>query len=234
MLAKGSAPWIMALVVISTLAAIAHTTLYLPYMGMITVLGIAGLIFFVFFFRDPEREVEYCCSSMTAPADGKVVDIRGRKVCIFMNVHNVHVNRAPLTGKVVAIEYKKGGYIPAFFKDSERNERNHIFIDTEHGIVEVVQIAGTLARRIVSYVQVGDHMVRGERLGMIRFGSRVDVTIPENFDILCKKGDKVTAGMTVIAYRNDIDAHDVESSEILATHDNFDVICMKNGRSPQV
>jgi phosphatidylserine decarboxylase len=77
-------------------------------------------------------------------------------------------------------------------------------------------------------------MVRGERLGMIRFGSRVDVTIPENFDILCKKGDKVTAGMTVIAYRNDIDAHDVESSEILATHDNFDVICMKNGRSPQV
>jgi phosphatidylserine decarboxylase len=77
-------------------------------------------------------------------------------------------------------------------------------------------------------------MVRGERLGMIRFGSRVDVTIPENFDILCKKGDKVTAGMTVIAYKHDVDSRDVENSEILAAHDNFDIVYRKNGRSPQV
>jgi phosphatidylserine decarboxylase len=214
MLAKGSAPWIMALIALCILAAIAHIITYWPYMGSVAILGLALLIFFLFFFRDPEREVEHCCSSMTAPADGKVVDIRGRKVCIFMNVHNVHVNRAPLTGKVISMEHKKGGYMPAFHKDSERNERTHTLIDTEHGIVEVVQIAGTIARRIVSYVQVGDQMDRGQRFGMIRFGSRVDVTVPENFDILCKKGDKVTAGMTIIARKQNGSeyAQDIENS----------------------
>ncbi|MDP2217430.1 MAG: phosphatidylserine decarboxylase [Methanolobus sp.] len=229
MLAKGSAPWIMTLVAISALAAIAHITVYWPYTGIITLLGLAGLIFFIFFFRDPERESEYCCSSMTAPADGKIVDIRGRKICIFMNVHNVHVNRAPLTGTVIAIEHKKGGYRPAFSKDSERNERSHIFIDTEHGIVEVTQIAGTIARRIVSYVQVGDQMVRGQRFGMIRFGSRVDVTIPENFEILCTKGEKVTAGMTVIARKRNTNDDNVQELEILTVPDSFDILCSKGG-----
>jgi phosphatidylserine decarboxylase len=229
MLAKGSAPWIMTVVAISALAAIAHITLYWPYMNIVTLLGLAGLTFFIFFFRDPERETEHCCSSMTAPADGKIVDIRGRKICIFMNVHNVHVNRAPLTGKVIAIEHKKGGYRPAFSKDSERNERSHIFIDTEHGIVEVTQIAGTIARRIVSYVQVGDQMVRGQRFGMIRFGSRVDVTIPENFEILCTKGEKVTAGMTVIARKRNNNDNNAQELEILTVPDSFDILCSKGG-----
>jgi phosphatidylserine decarboxylase len=166
---------------------------------------------------------------MTAPADGKIVDIRGRKICIFMNVHNVHVNRAPLTGKVIAIEHKKGGYRPAFSKDSERNERSHIFIDTEHGIVEVTQIAGTIARRIVSYVQVGDQMVRGQRFGMIRFGSRVDVTIPENFDILCTKGDKVTAGMTIIARKRNANEYNTQEVDFLTVPESFDILCSKGG-----
>ncbi|MEZ5334910.1 MAG: phosphatidylserine decarboxylase [Methanolobus sp.] len=86
---------------------------------------------------------------MLSPADGKIVDIRGRKICIFMNFQNVHVNRAPINGKVHTIEHKKGGYIPAFCKDSCRNERSHTLIETEHGIVEVIQIAGTVTRRIV-------------------------------------------------------------------------------------
>ncbi len=234
MLAKGSAPWMIALIAVTSLATILHMTFHLPFMGKVAYLGTAGFIFFFFFFRDPEREGDYCYSSMTSPADGKIVDIRGRKICIFMNVHNVHVNRAPLSGKVVAMEYKKGGYLPAFCKDSERNERNHIFIATEHGIVEVVQIAGALVRRIVPYVEVGDQMVRGQRFGMIRFGSRVDVTIPDNFEILCRKGDKVKAGMTVIARKNVVCGDTVRADEPVSSHDNFDILCVNENRPMQV
>ncbi|WP_406656544.1 phosphatidylserine decarboxylase [Methanolobus sp. ZRKC2] len=202
MLAKGSAPWIITAVTISILATIAHFFFSWPHTDLVALFGIAVTIFFLFFFRDPERHIERCEDIMLAPADGKIVDIRGRKVCIFMNFQNVHVNRVPLTGRVHSIIHKKGGYIPAFCKDSERNERSHILIETEHGLVEVIQIAGTVTRRIVSYVREGDYMTQGERFGMIRFGSRVDVTIPENFDIACKKGDRVFAGITVIARAN--------------------------------
>ena len=116
-----------------------------------------------------------------------------------MNLQNVHVNRFPLDGKVISIEHKKGGYIPAFCKDSHRNERSHVLIDTEHGPVEVIQIAGAAARRIVSYVKEGDNLAKGQRFGMIRFGSRVDVTIPDNFEIACQKGSKLYAGKSIIA-----------------------------------
>ncbi|WP_406659863.1 phosphatidylserine decarboxylase [Methanolobus sp. ZRKC3] len=199
MLAKGSAPWLLTAASISVAAAILQFMLEWPYMDMIAIIGFAATIFFIFFFRDPERIVEGCERSMVAPADGRIVDIRGRKICIFMNFQNVHVNRFPIHGKVVSIEHKKGGYIPAFCKDSDRNERSHTLIDTEHGLVEVIQIAGTAARRIISYVNEGDFLAKGQRFGMIRFGSRVDVTVPENFEISCKKGDKVYAGQTVIA-----------------------------------
>ncbi|TGC10894.1 phosphatidylserine decarboxylase [Methanolobus halotolerans] len=203
MLAKGSAPWIATAVAISIFATIAHFFLSWPHTDKIALLGIATTVFFLFFFRDPERNIKQCDNVMLAPADGKIVDVRERKICIFMNFQNVHVNRAPMTGKVLSIIHKKGGYIPAFCKDSERNERSHILIETEHGLVEVIQIAGTVTRRIISYVREGDYMTQGERFGMIRFGSRVDVTIPENFEIACKKGNRVFAGITVIARAND-------------------------------
>ncbi|KXS44442.1 MAG: phosphatidylserine decarboxylase precursor-related protein [Methanolobus sp. T82-4] len=203
MLAKGSAPWIVTAVTISIFATIAHFFLSWPYTDKIALLGLAVTIFFLFFFRDPERKVDQCDRIMLAPADGKIVDIRGRKICIFMNFQNVHVNRVPINGKIHSIVHKKGGYIPAFCKDSDRNERSHMLIETEHGLVEVIQIAGTVTRRIVSYVREGDQLTQGERFGMIRFGSRVDVTIPENFDIACKIGDRVFAGLTVIARATD-------------------------------
>ncbi|MDW7732040.1 MAG: phosphatidylserine decarboxylase [Methanolobus sp.] len=203
MLAKGSAPWIVTSVTISILATVAYFSSGWPYTDAIALFGIAVTIFFIFFFRDPERNIEQCDNIMLAPADGKVVDIRDRKICIFMNFQNVHVNRAPLTGKIRSIVHKKGGYIPAFCKDSERNERSHILIETEHGLVEVIQIAGTVTRRIVSYFSEGDHITQGERFGMIRFGSRVDVTIPDNLEITCKKGDRVFAGVTIIARTKD-------------------------------
>jgi phosphatidylserine decarboxylase len=199
MLAKGSIPWILITVGITVFFAIAACFTELPYTSTGLAIGLLSLMFFFVFFRDPERnslEGEDC---MLSPADGRIVDIRGRKLCIFMNFQNVHVNRAPLKGKVISTEYKKGGYIPAFCKDSHRNERHHIFIETEHGKIEVVQIAGTVTRRIVPYVKEGDVMEKGQRIGMIRFGSRVDVTIPDNFSIECQKGDKVYAGRTAIA-----------------------------------
>ncbi|KXS46449.1 MAG: phosphatidylserine decarboxylase [Methanohalophilus sp. T328-1] len=156
-------------------------------------------IFFVFFFRDPKRDSTLCKSCILAPADGKISDIRGRKVCIFMNLNNVHVNRAPFCGKVLSVKHFKGRYLPAFTKDSSRNERTNILLQTSVGKIEVTQIAGFLARRIVTYVEEGDEILQGEKIGMIRLGSRVDVTIPEGFDICVSKGDRVYAGDTKIA-----------------------------------
>lgn len=199
MLAKGSFPWIFTSITVSIASTLAYVMHKIPYTREITFFSICVTIFFLFFFRDPEREIREHEEHMLSPADGRIVDIRNRKICIFMNFQNVHVNRAPINGKVHTIEHKKGGYIPAFCKDSHRNERSHTLIETEHGIVEVIQIAGTVTRRIVSYVQEGDYMKQGQRFGMIRFGSRVDVTIPDNFEIVIKKSDRVLAGETVIA-----------------------------------
>lgn len=199
MLAKGSFPWLLTSITASVVSSLAYLLYKIPYTGKIAFLAICVTIFFLFFFRDPEREINAHETHMLSPADGKVMDIRGRKICIFMNFQNVHVNRAPIKGKVQTIEHKKGGYIPAFCKDSHRNERNHILIETEHGIVEVIQIAGTATRRIVSYINEGEDIMQGQRFGMIRFGSRVDVTIPENFEIVTKIGDRMFAGETIIA-----------------------------------
>lgn len=199
MLAKGSIPWILTTFGITVCFAVAAYFTGLPYAKVGLIIGLLAFVFFFIFFRDPERYSMEGDECMLSPADGRIVDIRGRKLCIFMNFQNVHVNRAPLKGKVTFMEHKKGGYIPAFCKDSHRNERHHIFIDTEHGKIEVVQIAGTITRRIVPYIKEGDMMEKGQRIGMIRFGSRVDVTVPDNFVIECNKGDKVYAGRTAIA-----------------------------------
>lgn len=161
-------------------------------------------LFFIWFFRDPERIPGGDEDDVVSPADGKVVDIRGSTVCIFMNIHNVHVNRAPLSGKIERMKHKDGGYLPAFFKDSHRNERNTICIVSDSGLVRMVQIAGTVTRRIDTYYNVGDTVVRGERIGMIRFGSRVDVTPPPGYRLMVKKGERVRAAETIIASKLDI------------------------------
>ena len=159
-------------------------------------------IFFIWFFRDPERTAEGPEDVIVSPADGKVVDIRDNTACIFMNIYNVHVNRAPVSGKIVKMKHKDGGYLPAFFKDSHRNERNLICIESDYGLVKVVQIAGTVTRRIDTYFNVGDRVVRGERIGMIRFGSRVDITPPDGYTLMVNKGDRVKAAISTIAIRN--------------------------------
>ena len=199
MLAKGSLKWIATAAFFAAASVLLMYFTGIPYLEYFTYTGFALTVFFLYFFRDPERHIEMDNKCMVAPADGKVIDINQRRVCIFMNFQNVHVNRSPISGKIRDINYKKGGYIPAFCKDSERNERNHMLLDTEYGEVIVTQIAGTITRRIVSYVKEDEIILQGQRIGMIRFGSRVDVTIPEIFDIVCKKGDHVRCGETVIA-----------------------------------
>ncbi|MCD4703418.1 MAG: phosphatidylserine decarboxylase [Methanosarcinaceae archaeon] len=199
MIAKGSFTWLAIVFTFTTCCAVASYITSVAYLWPVSYVGAALFIFFLWFFRDPERDTKVCRHCVVAPADGKVVDIRDRKVCIFMNLHNVHVNRAPVSGQVRTITHIKGGYIPAFYKDSDRNERTVMLIDTDVGEVQLTQIAGALVRRIVSYVREGDNIVQGQRIGMIRLGSRVDVTIPPQFDILCSEGDRVYAGETIIA-----------------------------------
>jgi len=176
----------------------------LPLEGMYTLSIILLLIsfFLLYFYRDPEREIE---SGIVSPADGLVqrAEIKSGivRLSIFMNVHNVHVNRSPYNGKVLSIKHKSGGYLPAFHKDSDKNERLMTKIDTSIGVMKVIQIAGVLVRRIVSYVKPGTEVIKGERIGLIHFGSRVDLSFESaGIDILVKKGDRVLAGQQLAEY----------------------------------
>ena len=171
-------------------------------------------LLFIWFFRDPERTASGTGDEIVSPADGKVVHIRGNTACIFMNFHNVHVNRAPVSGKIVQMHHRDGGYLPAFSKDSHNNERNIICIESDYGLVKMTQIAGTVPRRIDTYFNVGDRVVRGERIGMIRFGSRVDITPPEGFALTIKKGDRVKAAVSIVARKMD------EASEAIPYNNN--------------
>ncbi|RLF36271.1 MAG: phosphatidylserine decarboxylase family protein, partial [Thermoplasmata archaeon] len=161
--------------------------------------------------RDPEREVG---EGVVACADGKIREITSLKdedigesikVSTFMNVYNVHVNRMPFDGVIKDIKHVSGSYVPAFKKESERNERVIILVDTEIGILKIIQIAGTLARRIVLYIKNGDKVKKGEKIGMIRLGSRVDIYLPSKSIkmVNVKVGDRVKAGCDTIAEIND-------------------------------
>ena len=204
MLARGSLSWIG--VVLAFTLATGYLSKFILDSKLIDYLFIFGIIltlFFLVFFRDPERTPTGDEDEMVSPADGTVARVKDRTIYIFMNVHNVHVNRSPLAGTVTHIDYKPGGFIPAFSKDSDVNERNHVVIESDYGTLELTQIAGVLTRRIVSYTSEGSHVDRGERIGMIRFGSRVDVIIPEGYGFIVKKGDKVKAGESIIAMKTE-------------------------------
>lgn len=206
MVAKGSLPWISGALVFTAVTGYISTLSGGPVSYLFLFLFIIGAVMTLFsfvFFRDPERTPPGDEDDAVSPADGRVISIKSGSISIFMNIHNVHVNRAPLSGTIAQIDYKPGGYIPAFNKDSHVNERNHIVISTEHGKLELTQIAGILTRRIVSYISEGSSIKRGERIGMIRFGSRVDVIIPQGYEFTAKPGDKVKAGETVIAMRKE-------------------------------
>jgi len=167
--------------------------------GPLSGAALALSIFMAFFHRDPERVPRG--EGMISPADGLVVEASGERVAIFMNHYNVHVNRSPLEGRVARIEHSDGGHRPAFFRSSSKNERNLIVLDTPEGEIRLTQITGILVRRIVCYVQPGEFVERGQRIGMIRFGSRVEFSIPPGYSIGVARGDRVRAGETVVAVK---------------------------------
>ncbi|PWB51718.1 MAG: phosphatidylserine decarboxylase family protein [Candidatus Methanoperedenaceae archaeon] len=214
MMAKGSFSWILGIFLLTIFSWIGFSNLsgqLSLFFFLLFEIGVILSLFFIIFFRDPERIPSGDEDDAVSPADGKVISINQRTVCIFMNIHNVHVNRAPLAGIVTHIDYKPGGYIPAFNKDSDVNERNHVVFDTASGTLELTQIAGVLTRRIVSYISEGTHVKRGERIGMIRFGSRVDITIPEGYVFTVGLNDNVRAAQTIIARK--IEKHKVISEK---------------------
>jgi phosphatidylserine decarboxylase len=162
------------------------------------------------FFRDPERVVPTDANVAVSPADGKVIKIRPTEdpltgesrtcISIFMNVCNVHVNRSPVAGNITAIKYYPGKFFNAAWdKASTDNERCAYRVAGKDGDFTMVQIAGLIARRIVCRVEEGDKLNRGERFGLIRFGSRVDLYLPENYTPAVSIGDHVCAGQTVVA-----------------------------------
>ncbi len=178
------------------------SNLPLESMYALSIILLFVSFFLLYFYRDPERKIE---AGIVSPADGLVqrAEIKSGMVrlSIFMNVHNVHVNRSPFDGKVLSIKHKSGGYLPAFHKDSDRNERLMTKIETSIGVMKVIQIAGVLVRRIVSYIKPDTEVTKGERIGLIHFGSRVDLLFESaGIEILVKKGDRVLAGQQLAEY----------------------------------
>ena len=167
-------------------------------------------LFLFFFFRDPERTVPGGENLILSSADGKVISIKplnhleftggsGTQVSVFMSVFDVHVNRAPISGQVKYFKYNPGKFLPAFKdKASLENEQTEVGIENDHGRVVLKQIAGIIARRIVCKIKPGDSVKAGERFGMIKFGSRIDLFLPANVEIKVKLNQKVRAGETII------------------------------------
>ena len=164
--------------------------------------------FFLWFFRDPERVIPQEPGKIVSPADGVVTDIDWiqtpdgprLRLSIFLNVFNVHVNRSPITGTVIAVTYREGAFMNAMNPESvQHNEQNTVTIAADGYEVAFKQIAGLLARRIVCRVKVGDEVERGQRVGLIKFGSRVDLLLPDESVPLVQQGSKVSGGSTVIA-----------------------------------
>ena len=196
----------MALAVAVSVLALASA----PWWLALPMVVFAGLV--INFFRDPERAVPAGDPLVTAPADGKVVAVTDvireerylqracRRVSIFMSPLNVHVNRIPVDGTVSLVQHSSGQFHAAFLdKASEFNEQNAVVVDDARGErLLFVQIAGQLARRIICNVSVGERVRRGERYGMIMFGSRLDLYLPEVVKLHVTVGDRVTAGETII------------------------------------
>jgi phosphatidylserine decarboxylase len=193
-------------------------TLVFAVLGWATLTVITSLLtlFVIYFFRDPERHPSKAENAVMSPADGRILEIKyvadednplgqlSTKVSIFMNVFNVHVNRIPVKGIVKKISYHPGKFLSADLdKASEQNENNRITLETDDSReILVIQIAGLVARRIACWIEKGDTVETGQRFGLIRFGSRLEVFLPRGSDIAVQVGQKVKAGETVIGYLN--------------------------------
>jgi len=165
-------------------------------------------LFILYFFRDPERVIPPEPGAVVSPADGRVMEIveepfgarPGRRVSIFLAVWNVHVNRAPRAGTIRQIEYRRGKFLAAMrSRASAENEQNIFHLETDRGEIVFKQIAGWIARRVVAWKAAGSRVETGERVGMIRFGSRMDVWLPMEAEIVVRPGEHVAGGSTLLA-----------------------------------
>src|SRR5271166_2802847 len=186
-------------------AAVLVGFLTVPVLAVIPLLLAA---FFLWFFRDPERAIPAEQGAIVSPADGEVTDVsvveqngrRQTRISIFLNIFNVHVNRSPIAGVITDVKYKTGAFRNAMNTVSaEFNEQNVVTVQGARGTVIFKQIAGLLARRIVFNKKVGDHVALGERVGLIKFGSRVDVIFAADAEMKVRVGDKVKGGSSVLA-----------------------------------
>ena len=166
-------------------------------------------VFFLWFFRDPDRAIPQDSGAVVSPGDGKVTHVspvtvgneRRTRISIFLSVFDVHVNRSPIAGVIRDIRYQRGKFLNAMnVASAEHNEQNIVTLEGDGQTVVFKQIAGLLARRIVFYPKVGDRLERGQRVGLIKFGSRVDVLIDSAANLNVKVGDRVRGGASVLAY----------------------------------
>jgi phosphatidylserine decarboxylase len=194
----------------------AAATLFLYYIGLWVFSILLGIIclFIIYFFRDPERVNNEPSNAILAPADGRILNVQhlnddnnplgapAKKISIFMSVFNVHVNRVPASGKILEIAYNPGRFFSANLdKASELNESNRITLETDSGVkIVFFQIAGLIARRIVCWIKEKDYVKAGQRCGLVRFGSRLDIYIPMKSRVIVKNRAKVRAGVTIIGY----------------------------------
>ena len=200
------------------IGAAAFATVLLAATGFSTLsfLSLLATFFICFFFRDPDRVVSDKKGTISSPADGKVIFAEladenpyfegpCKKISIFMSVFNVHVNRIPYNGTITDVKYFPGKFVNASLdKASVENEKNALIIETETGKkFATVQVAGLVARRIICGAQPGDVVKRGTRFGLICFGSRLDIYLPEDTELSVKTGEKVQAGTSILGYMNE-------------------------------
>ncbi|MCD6383714.1 MAG: phosphatidylserine decarboxylase [Thermoplasmata archaeon] len=202
MLAQAFPRWLFSLILLPVLAVLLHPILGNRLFLISLLLLTLPFLFVIYFFRDPEREVG---QGIVSPADGRITAVErvGNRIriSIFMSPFDVHVNRAPLDGTIRKMEYTPGAHTFAFSKDSDANERLTWRLTTQYGEVVMIQIAGAFARRIVPYRGEGERVRKGERIGMIMFGSRVDLILPQHprIRVVVNVREKVKAASTVIA-----------------------------------
>ncbi len=200
-------PFLAALTLLAGVAAVAGQFYHSGFF-LLTIFLLLLAIFVAFFFRNPDREVSTDASLVLSPADGHVSVVKpmniddpaaGNVVSVFLSVFDVHVNRTPIAGRITNVKYQKGKFLNALNQRSSlENEQNIITVQNERLTVTFSQIAGVIARRIVFWKKIGDTLSPGERIGLIKFGSRTDIFLPAIVEITVKKGDRVIGGKSVI------------------------------------
>ncbi len=191
-IAREAIPFAVGSALLALLASLLTPWAALPFVGF--------LAFTLYFFRDPVRRPPADADALLSPADGKILDVSDTRISIFLNVFNVHVCRTPVGGRVESVVHTPGRFLAAFRDEaSEQNERAAIVVASDAGPVTFTLVAGLIARRIICKVEPGRALHAGDRVGLIRFGSRVDLALPQGAVSEVRRGDRVVAGETILA-----------------------------------